>query len=215
MIREVNGGPVLALDSCGAETTLCLALLRSETVEVLRSSSLPARTGGAQLTGALRDLLGALLPSALRAMVVARGPGSFTGMRVGLSAAKALSEAAGVPLLAVSRLAVLAELAPEAHAVALDAGRGSMYVRTLATGKEELRSAEQARAHMGSGSGTGVCEDKTAAALPAAHRVNAPTAADALRFSWNRMIAQDWDNTETLDALYLWQADEMLRTPGT
>ncbi len=209
-----ESGRVLALDSCGAETTLCLGVTQGDSAEIVRSSSLPARTAGARLTGALRDLLGGLRPSALQAMVVVRGPGSFAGMRVGLSAAKALSEATGVPLAAVSRLAVLAGIAGDAQTVLLDAGRGSVYVRTLATGDEKLMTAEQAHAQLGIGSAAAVCEDKTAAAFRAARRVSSPTADDALRHAVQRVLTADWDDTETLDALYLWQAVQMLKSPG-
>ena len=61
------------------------------------------------------------------------GPGSFTGVRVGLAAAKGLCEAAGLPLAAVSRLEMLAVAAGLEDGLAvLDAGRGEFYVRVVA-----------------------------------------------------------------------------------
>jgi len=49
----------------------------------------------------------------IRGLAVAKGPGSFTGLRVGLSAAKGFCEGLGVPLVALSSLEVLASQCPE------------------------------------------------------------------------------------------------------
>lgn len=58
----------------------------------------------------------------------AAGPGSFTGVRVGLSAAKGLAEANGRPVVAVSNLQAVASfgVAPLRAAI-LDARRGEIY----------------------------------------------------------------------------------------
>jgi tRNA threonylcarbamoyladenosine biosynthesis protein TsaB len=70
------------------------------------------------------------------AFAVVSGPGSFTGLRVGLSAVKAMAEATGKPILTLSRLAILAFVAaklpptesPDSTThVVLDAGRGEFY----------------------------------------------------------------------------------------
>jgi len=48
----------------------------------------------------------------IRALAVAKGPGSFTGLRVGLSAAKGFCEGLKVPIVALSSLEVLASQCP-------------------------------------------------------------------------------------------------------
>ena len=59
---------------------------------------------------------------------VAAGPGSFTGVRVGLTAAKGLAEATGRKVVAVSNLQALASLGTKPlRAVAIDARRGEIF----------------------------------------------------------------------------------------
>jgi tRNA threonylcarbamoyladenosine biosynthesis protein TsaB len=48
----------------------------------------------------------------IHGLAVAKGPGSFTGLRVGLSAAKGFCEGLGVPIVALSSLEVLASQCP-------------------------------------------------------------------------------------------------------
>ena len=86
------------------------------------------------LFGAIDELLASrnLALSEIDGFAAATGPGSFTGIRVGLSAAKALSEAHGCPLVGVSSLRALARAATEARPDAirvpvLDARRGELF----------------------------------------------------------------------------------------
>nr|HEX4318400.1 tRNA (adenosine(37)-N6)-threonylcarbamoyltransferase complex dimerization subunit type 1 TsaB [Kofleriaceae bacterium] len=67
-------------------------------------------------------------PAELEAVAVGAGPGSFTGLRIGMATAKGVAFAAGAPLWAVSSLAAL--VADDATGVAvavLDARRGELY----------------------------------------------------------------------------------------
>jgi tRNA threonylcarbamoyladenosine biosynthesis protein TsaB len=58
----------------------------------------------------------------------ASGPGSFTGVRVGMTAIKGLAEASGKPVAAVSNLRALATFGTEdRRAVLIDARRGEVY----------------------------------------------------------------------------------------
>lgn len=72
----------------------------------------------------------------------ASGPGSFTGVRVGLTAAKGLAEASGKPVVAVSNLMALAFFGKQPlRAAVLDARRGEVY-GALYNASLELLGAE-------------------------------------------------------------------------
>jgi tRNA threonylcarbamoyladenosine biosynthesis protein TsaB len=73
----------------------------------------------------------AIAPAQLDAVAVGAGPGSFTGLRIGMATAKGIAFATGRPLWAVSSLAALAWHAraedTDAIVAVLDARRGEVY----------------------------------------------------------------------------------------
>jgi tRNA threonylcarbamoyladenosine biosynthesis protein TsaB len=150
----------------------------------------------------------------LKAVIVVHGPGSFTGVRVGLSAAKGLSEAGGIPLIAISRLALLAAVVGEGDEtvhVVLDAGRGEFYYgeyvghRCL---RESLLSQEEVSVAVAGGSIV-VCETKVAEMLSELHPrvVGEPLAGNVLSLALERIAANEFDDVSLLDANYLRRTD--------
>jgi tRNA threonylcarbamoyladenosine biosynthesis protein TsaB len=94
------------------------------------------RKHGRDLVPAIRDLLEAagLKARELEVIGIGIGPGSYTGLRIGLTAAKVLAYASGAALVAFDSLVGAAENAPSdalrVHAVA-DAQRGDVYAAEL------------------------------------------------------------------------------------
>jgi len=86
----------------------------SRAVSVLEDADELLREAGAEQ----RDLTG---------LVVGTGPGSFTGLRLGLAAARGLAFALDVPVAGVSTLRALAAVSPGALPV-VDAGRREVFV---------------------------------------------------------------------------------------
>ncbi|MCC6265659.1 MAG: tRNA (adenosine(37)-N6)-threonylcarbamoyltransferase complex dimerization subunit type 1 TsaB [Bryobacterales bacterium] len=65
----------------------------------------------------------------LQAVAVSTGPGAFTSLRVGLTAAKSLAEVGGLPLIGISSMAAVALLAPGfPAAMLLPASRGEFFL---------------------------------------------------------------------------------------
>lgn len=218
-------GLALGLDTCGTETSLALARYGAGGVVILRRTTLGPRMAAAGIVDALGEVLGDVPVETVDAIVVVRGPGSFTGMRVGLSCAKALAAATGAPLLGVSRLAVF-EHAAQARWSALDAGRGHVYLRESATASEQMLTSDEAReaVPVAAWSDVAVCEAKAAAVFslggssgeghaPPRPLLGAPDAAAAVLYALPRLLAADWDEAERLDALYLWREEQMFGHP--
>ena len=203
---------VLGVDTCGAEGSLALVRVSEQGPERIEEIALTGRRYAGALIPALRALLGrhGVEVSGLSAVVVVHGPGSFTGIRMGLSLAKALSEAAGVPLVALSRLEVLARTHQAVSAV-LDAGRGDCYF--LDGLGESLLTAEEILVRLSPGSSLVACEASTIAALPAAELVKTPSAYEAVLLAQSRLAHGDFDDPATLDGNYVRRPEYRAATP--
>jgi tRNA threonylcarbamoyladenosine biosynthesis protein TsaB len=132
--RGVAPGPLLVLDTSTDRAAVALA------VDDRRFSEAPAglsRQHGRGLIASIRDLLrgaGVRLED-LMAVGVGIGPGSFTGLRIGLTAAKTLAYAVGRPLVSFDSLEATARNAPASalRVVAVaDAQRGDLFVADFA-----------------------------------------------------------------------------------
>jgi tRNA threonylcarbamoyladenosine biosynthesis protein TsaB len=147
-------------------------------------------------------------------MVAVAGPGSFTGIRVGLAAVKGLAEAANLPVVTLSRLALLADSAHAPCAV-LDAHRGQFYCGMYGdrVAREMLLTAGEINAMGGLTGKVAVCEETVAQLLeelygePELIRAPAPTAAVALRYSLSKWRAGEFADLAQLDGYYLRGAD--------
>ena len=75
----------------------------------------------------------------LRRVVTTTGPGSFTGLRIGLSAARGIGLARNIPVVGVSSLVSLSLTATGPLTVLLDARRGEAYLQTFSGPAAPLR----------------------------------------------------------------------------
>jgi tRNA threonylcarbamoyladenosine biosynthesis protein TsaB len=216
-IRPETGLLVLGVDTCGPSGSVALARLERGSATILGQIELAGRSYSATLVAAVGELLAGHRATLgeVGAIVVVSGPGSFTGVRVGLSAVKGLAEPGNIPVVAVSRLAVLAAKAGVGSA-ALDAHRHEIFLRMagldgsareLLAGVEELADMEVAPAKIA------VCDEQAAALLKAAWPKTevvlrgSPMAADAIRLCLAQIQAREFDDLASLDGHYLRRSD--------
>lgn len=141
---------ILGLD-CSGET-YSVGLFSAAGIS-LESSGHQPRRALRQISGAISELLAraGVKAGALTAVGVTHGPGSFTGVRLGVTVAKTVALVAGCPVLGWDTLELLAHQAlPEGSsgtvAVALDARRGELYCGVFQTAPEwQVRLATDVR----------------------------------------------------------------------
>lgn len=125
---------IVAIETSGRDATL--AALEGETGGVARVVAEAAVVGPERtarfLTPRLRELLASSgwEAASIQLVAVVVGPGSFTGLRIGVTAAKTLAYAVGAEVIGVNALAVIAEQAPVAAGslwVVMDAQRQELF----------------------------------------------------------------------------------------
>ena len=126
---------ILAIDTAAPRLQLAL-LLPDGLVDV---SVDEIATGHAELIftriGELLERNGVGYPDLTR-VVTTTGPGSFTGLRIGLSAARGLALARSIPVIGVPSLLALSLTVPGPSTVLLDARRGEAYFQSFAGAAE-------------------------------------------------------------------------------
>lgn len=138
----------LVIDSA---TAACSVALLDRGNVLAETHEIVGRGHAERLLPMIADLLGGRRPSSI---LVDCGPGSFTGVRVGLSAAHGLAIGWDVPVSGYSSLPLIAAAADAPAesevAVALIAGHGQLFVQTFAldplTPIDALQSLEPAAA---------------------------------------------------------------------
>jgi tRNA threonylcarbamoyladenosine biosynthesis protein TsaB len=211
---------LLAIDSCGSTGGVALGGISVVGAVNPWSRELAGRTYSEQLLTTVAEMLSEAHVQLcnLSGVVVVRGPGSFTGIRIGVSAAKGLAEGLAIPVIALSRLELLARQCPGGSAVAvLDAGRGEFFAGFYREGVCEtealLTRDALSQGVAGSGLPILVCEQGVFAALEGLqpNLVSAPTAIEALAVGKERFLAGCFDDVVTLEANYLRRSEnEML-----
>jgi len=132
---------ILAVDTSGKNGSLALVRFEGEIGRTLELLLLEGGAFSAQLIPQISALLvkQSLSKHQIDGFAVVSGPGSFTGLRVGLAAIKASAEILQKPIAAVSLLEVVARAAgTRGRMIAvLDAGRGDVYVGAYGFGADQ------------------------------------------------------------------------------
>ena len=218
----------LAADTSGKEGSLALARADGKALEILEVFALEGGNFSAQLVPQIAHLLAkhGFNQTDVGGFAVATGPGSFTGLRVGLAAIKGLAEALQKPVAAVSRLEAVARAGGVQGKVfaALDAGRKEAYL-----GDYEITgaSATASREHLLSwgeiapyASGLPVVTpdrlvaDAVRSAGGVVREIDSPRADSIAQLGWSRFLAGDLADVASLEANYIRRTDAEILVHG-
>jgi tRNA threonylcarbamoyladenosine biosynthesis protein TsaB len=186
-----------ALDACAA------GVLDTDAAKLIAQESLPMKRGHAE---ALMPLIARVMKesgiafAALDRIAVTTGPGSFTGLRVGLSAARGIALAAGKPVVGLTTLTayaapIVGQNAAQPVISAIDArhdhvyfqvvsGDGSSLVRPRVAPIEEALGAAQFGAPYLVGNAAQILADRWQKDAPPPFKVDVQAAPDITWVAW-------------------------------
>jgi tRNA threonylcarbamoyl adenosine modification protein YeaZ len=129
---------ILAIDTALAAASACV--YDGDAAEVIARETVAMDRGQDQALLPLIDRVTAGGAKGLDRVAVTVGPGSFTGIRIGISAARAIGLALNIPVVGVSSLAayaapVVLDKTEGVVAAAIDARHGRVFVAAFANGR--------------------------------------------------------------------------------
>jgi tRNA threonylcarbamoyladenosine biosynthesis protein TsaB len=222
---------IVAVDTSGRQGSVALCRADGESFAVLQLTSLEGGTYSALLMPRIAEALqqNNLDKTKVDGFVVVSGPGSFTGLRVGLATVKGLCEVLRKPLATVSMLEAIALTygrAGQTSTVVLDAGRGEVYVGEFEVSvgrasvvREYITKLDSFAAVAASISGDLLTLDaKVAEILQAANAnvrlVPAVHADEIGRIGLRKLLAGETADPATVDVNYIRRSDaELFSTP--
>jgi tRNA threonylcarbamoyladenosine biosynthesis protein TsaB len=218
---------ILAADTSGKFGSIALAACEADgRCEVLEVVPLTGGSFSAQLVPEIAGLLARqnFSKHQIDAFAVASGPGSFTGLRVGLAAIEALSEVLKKPIASVSLLEAIAVAGAGGSIItALDAGRNEVYAGEydVQSGEATLVSerllanaefAELTRGRIVATPDPQVAEIARAHALEV-HQIERPRTDVIARLGWRKILRGQTVSPEALEANYIRRSDAEIFSP--
>ena len=217
---------ILGVDTSGKNGSLALVECEQSYHKTLEVVPLQGGTFSAQLIPQISSLLRnhGFTKEKIDGFAVVSGPGSFTGLRVGLAAIKALAEISGRPIAAISLLEALAAQSGGRSRIiaALDAGRGEVYAaeydltqdqpgpvwQSLLTRDEFLTKS--------AGSTVVTSDESIAALVGASNAICMPRlSSDAIGIlGYQKILRGDIVSPEALDANYIRRSDAEIKSPA-
>lgn len=215
---------LLVIDTSGKNGSVALARADQRDlcdIQVIGVAPLTGGTFSAQLVPLISALLArhGVSKSEIGAFIAVAGPGSFTGLRVGLAAVKALAEILHKPIVPVSLLhgVALASGAQGKVVSALDAGRGEVYVGEYEVSGQTAQLLQEQLLPMNEFLSAAIGKTVSTPDAPLAETARAaglsvcliePVSIDAIvRLGWMKLQAGETVSSEQLDASYMRRSD--------
>ena len=213
---------ILSIDTSGKNGSVALARGDADHFRLIASSPVEGGTFSAQLIPQIARLLSenGLKKGDVDAFAAATGPGSFTGLRIGLTAVKGLAEILDKPIAAVSVLeaCVLKSGIKYDDArvfAALDAQRNEVYLgeytlsRGIAARIDELLVSREEFVKRVQGKVAITPDEELAKAARSADvlRIERPNSADIARIGIQKIARGEMVSVEELDANYIRRSD--------
>jgi tRNA threonylcarbamoyladenosine biosynthesis protein TsaB len=216
---------LLAVDTSGKHGSIALSRCRPDGVcEIIELSPLLGGTFSAELVPQIAILIEkhGFSKANIDALAVVSGPGSFTGLRIGLAVIKGLAEALAKPIAAVSLLELLASATHSQGKIlaALDAGRNEVFQGEYEVGSAGTRLIrerlftrnqwlESARDEVIVTADNVLAEAARAQGLNV-REVERPRSDAVAQLGWRKIASGETVSPETLEANYIGRSEAEL-----